>query len=625
MPQTAIRKSLAVCVVALAALISSAKPHAQDAQNPAPDPGADVYARRCASCHDSGATRVPLRSVLQQKTSAYILKTMNAGIMKEQAAPLSDQERMAVAEWLGRKTAASLDPTKIANPCMAGDPPTTGAAALSPAASWTSWGEGLTNLRFQSGTAAGLAAKDAGRLKLKWAFGVPDVTSLRSQPVVYAGRVMFGGGSMLYSVDAATGCTHWATELPAPIRSGISMGSPAGKNLAFFGDGAANVYAVDAATGTPVWQSHVDKHPSALVTGTPVYHNGKLYVTVASWEEGVALTPGYVCCAFRGSILALDASSGQILWQTYTIDRPASESRISKLGTATLGPSGAGVWSAPTIDTKKNLLYVGTGDNYSDPPTPLSDAVLALALDTGKIVWSHQFSAGDAWNVSCVLPGAKNCPDAGGADFDFGASPMLVSQPGGHRVLIAGQKSGAVYAMDPDKDGKLLWRAQLGKGGVLGGVEWGPASDSERLYVAISDESFLPVSTPTLDPSKGGGLFALSLDRGNRMWAAAPSPCDARKPCSPAQTAAITAIPGAVFSGSLNGHVRAFSTAGGKILWDYDTGREFNTVNAVPAHGGSISVAGPVIAGGIVYVLSGYDSFGEAPGNVLLAFSVDGQ
>jgi len=618
MPQTAIRISLAVCVVALAGVFCSAKPQAQDAANPAPNPGADVYAKRCASCHDSGAVRVPSRSVLQQRTSVYILKTMNAGIMKEQAAPLSVEERMAVADWLGRKTAASLDPTKIANPCKTGDPP-----AAATAASWTSWGTGLANLRFQQTVMADLKAKDIGRLKLKWAFGIPDVTSMRSQPAVYAGRVIFGGGTMLYSVEASTGCTHWATELPAAIRSGISMGSPSGKNLAFFGDGAANVYAVDVATGTPVWQTHVDKHPSALVTGTPVYHNGRLYVPVSSFEEAAALTPGYVCCTFRGSILALDASSGQILWQTYTIDRPATESRTSKLGTATLGPSGAGVWSAPTIDAKKNLLYVGTGDNYSDPPTPLSDAVLALALDTGKIVWSHQFRAGDAWNVSCLMPGAKNCPDAGGPDFDFGASPMLLSRPGKHRVLIAGQKSGAVYGMDPDKDGKLLWQAQLGTGGVLGGVEWGPASDSERLYVAISDESFLPDNG--IDPAKGGGLFALSLDTGKQLWAALPSPCDARRPCSPAQTAAITAIPGAVFSGSLNGHVRAFSTAAGEVLWDYDTRRDFNTVNTVPAHGGSISVGGPVIAGGTVYVLSGYDPFGEAPGNVLLAFSVDGQ
>ena len=625
MPQTAIRISLAVCVVALAAIICSAKQRAQDAPNPAPNPGADVYAKRCASCHDSGAVRVPSRSVLQQRTSGYILKTLNTGIMKEQAATLSVEQRMAVAEWLGRKTAASLDPTKVANPCKAGDSPANGAAAASASGSWTSWGGGLANLRFQPGTAAGLEAKDVGRLKLKWAFGVPDVTSLRSQPVVFAGRVIFAGGTMLYSADAATGCTHWATELPAAIRSGISLGSLTGKVLAFFGDSGANVHAVDAATGTPMWQVHVDKHPFALVTGTPVYHNGRLYVTVASFEEPAALTPGYVCCTFRGSVLALDASSGQILWQTYTIDRPATESHTSKLGTAMLGPSGAGVWSAPTIDTKKNLIYVGTGDNYSDPPTALSDAVLALALDTGKIVWSHQFRAGDAWNVSCVMPGAKNCPDDAGPDFDFGASPILVSRPGGHRVLIAGQKSGAVYGMDPDKDGKLLWQAQLGTGGNLGGVEWGPASDSERLYVAISDESFLPGNPGGLDPSKGGGLFALSPDTGKQLWAAKPSPCDERRPCSPGQTAAITAIPRAVFSASLNGHLRAFAAATGEVLWDYNTGHDLNTVNNVPAHGGSISVAGPVIAGGTVYVLSGYDAFGEAPGNVLLAFTVDGQ
>jgi polyvinyl alcohol dehydrogenase (cytochrome) len=615
MSRTAARTSLAVCVICVCGFISFAKPSAQDAANP----GADVYAKRCSSCHDQGAVRVPSRSVLQQRTSAYILKTLTTGIMKEQAAPLSAQERMAVAQWLGRTTAVGIDPAKISHPCSAP------AAVEAAAASWTSWGAGLANLRFQSAAFADLDTRDVGRLHLKWAFGVPDVTAMRSQPVVFAGRVLFAGGAMLYSVDAATGCTHWATELPSPARSGIAIGSPAGRNLAFFGDSSANVHAVDVATGAPVWQTHVDKHPAALITGTPVYHDGKLYVPVASYEEAVALAPGYVCCTFRGSILALDASSGQILWQTFTIDHPATGLHTNKLGSPAVGPSGAGVWSAPTIDTKKNLLYVGTGDNYSDPPTALSDAVLALALDTGKIVWSHQFRAGDAFNEACVLPGPKNCPDAAGPDFDFGASPLLLSRPNGHRALILAQKSGAVYAIDPDKEGKLLWQAQLGTGGVLGGVEWGPASDSERLYVAISDEAFVPGPPPGLDPDKGGGLFALSLEKGNRLWSAQPSPCDARRPCSPAQTAAITAIPGVVFSGSLNGHFRAYSAADGKVLWDYDTGHEFTTVNNVPAHGGSMSVAGPVVAGGTVYVLSGYDTFGEAPGNVLLAFSVDGQ
>jgi polyvinyl alcohol dehydrogenase (cytochrome) len=283
------------------------------------------------------------------------------------------------------------------------------------------------------------------------------------------------------------------------------------------------------------------------------------------------------------------------------------------------------VWSAPTIDTKKNLIYVATGDNYSDPPSALSDAVIALDLNTGKIAWSRQFRAGDAFNIACAIPSSKNCPDANGPDFDFGSSPILLQRPGGHRALILAQKSGGVFAIDPDKEGKPLWQTQLGKGGSLGGIEWGAASDSERLYAAISDESLLIAKQISPDPAKGGGLFALSLATGKQVWATPPSPCDARRPCSPAQTAAITSVPGLVLSGSLNGHVRAYAAADGRVLWDYDTGHVFNTVNGVSAHGGSISVAGPVVVDGTVYVLSGYDTFGEAPGNVLLAFTVEGQ
>ena len=581
-------------------------------------PGAAVYAKSCSTCHDKTVPRMPPKAVLQQRTAASILKTLNTGVMKQEASALTSTERNQVAQWLGRKTALGLDKATLANPCSAAAAPS---ASGSPA--WTSWGGGIENRRFQPAGAASLAAAEAGRLKLKWAFGVPEVTALRSQPAIYGGSILFGGGSVLFSLDAATGCTHWATELPAAVRSGVAIGSPAGKPLAFLGDGAGNVYAVDAATGNPAWQVHADVHPAAVVTGTPLYHDGRLYVPVSSIEEFLAMTPRYACCTFRGSILALDASSGKVLWQTYTVDRGATEARVNKLGTPSKGPSGAAIWSTPTIDTAAHLLYAATGDNYSDPATDSSDAVLALALDTGKIEWSRQFRAGDAFNVSCALPMAKNCPDAAGPDFDFGSSPMLLPLAGGKRALILAQKSGAVYAIDPDERGKPLWQAQVGHGGALGGVEWGPASDGERIYAAVSDEAFLPMSI-VLDPAKGGGLFALSLKTGEIVWSAPPSPCATRVRCSPAQTAAVTAIPGVVFSGSLNGHIRAFAGVDGKLLWDYDTAHDFKTVNGVAAHGGSISVAGPVVAGGTVFVLSGYDSFGETPGNVLLAFSVDG-
>ena len=585
---------------------------AQEAANP----GAAVYAKSCAVCHDKTAPRVPSRSVLQQRSATFILKTLTAGAMKEQGASLSSAERSQVAQWLGRKTALGMDKATLANPCKTAD------ASLPASSAWTSWGGGLENQRFQSAAAARLSPAETGRLKLKWAFGVPDVTSLRSQPAIYGGSILLGGGTVLYSVDAATGCTRWATELPSAVRSGISIGSPAGKALAFFGDGAANVYAVDAATGAPVWQVRADSHPAATVTGTPVYHDGRLYVPVSSIEEFTAITPGYVCCTFRGSIVALDAASGKTVWQTYTIDRPATEARVNKLGSPSKGPSGAAVWSAPTIDTAAHVLYAVTGDNYSDPATDGSDAVLALALDTGKVEWSHQFRAGDAFNVSCVIPGAKNCPDAAGPDFDFGSSPILLALAAGKRALILAQKSGAVYAIDPDNRGKPLWQAQVGKGGALGGVEWGPATDGERVYAALSDEAFLPMGV--LDSTKGGGLFAISVKTGEILWNTPPSPCETKKRCSPAQPAAVTSVPGVVFSGSLNGHLRAYAAEDGRVLWEYDTAHDYKTVNGVAAHGGSISVAGPVVVDGKVYVLSGYDTFGETPGNVLLAFGADG-
>ena len=331
------------------------------------NPGAAVYAKRCAVCHDKTAVRMPSRSVLQQRSATFILKTLNAGVMKAEAASLSDAERAQVAGWLGRKTALGLDKTALANPCHA----TSSSAAASGAPSWTSWGGGLENQRFQPAATAGLAAAQAVNLKVKWAFGMPDVTSLRSQPVVFAGNLLFGGGTVLYSLDAASGCTHWATELPSAIRSGIVMGSPAEKPLAFFGDSAANVYAVDAVTGAPVWQVQMDPHPVAMVTGTPVYHEGRLYVPVSSFEELAAVKPGYVCCTFRGSMVALDAATGKILWQTYTIDSPATQEHVNKLGTSTKGPSGAAIWARrPSIQRPTFSTRSPETTTQTPPPTP---------------------------------------------------------------------------------------------------------------------------------------------------------------------------------------------------------------------------------------------------------------
>ena len=297
------------------------------------------------------------------------------------------------------------------------------------------------------------------------------------------------------------------------------------------------------------------------------------------------------------------------------------------------GPSGAGVWSTPTIDLKRNLIYVSTGDNYSNPTTGTSDAVLALDRDTGKILWSQQMTANDAYTVDCVGAVQTNCPDSHGQDFDFAQPPILVSLVNGKQELVIGQKSGMAYAIDPDQQGKMLWQTRLGKGSVLGGIQWGSAADEKNMYVALSDIGFREVKDPAdpakvkseLDPTQGGGLFALQLDTGNKVWIAVPPNCGERKNCSPAQSAAVIAIPGVVFSGSVDGHFRAYASATGDVIRDYDTAREYGGVNGQKLHGGAMDGGGPAVAGGMIYVYSGYGQWGGMPGNALLAFSVDGK
>jgi polyvinyl alcohol dehydrogenase (cytochrome) len=584
--------------------------------------GARVYQEHCAQCHESGAVRIPSQSVLRQHTSAGIRRTLEAGVMKQQSSLLTSEQRQAVALWLGGATPVSVDSSRVANSCKA---PV--AASGDKRSAWTSWGAGLENRRFQDSEGAGFAGSDVSKLKLKWAFGVPNAATMRSQPALYGGRVFFGAETSFYYLDAASGCSYWVTELTANIRSGIAIAEDSGNLMLFFGDENGQVQALDGNTGKPLWKVHLDAHPATLVTGTPAYYQGRLYVPFSSAEEAFATLPGYLCCTFRGEVAALDAVSGKSLWRTYTIDEPAKPGPALKNGAKSAGPSGAGVWSSPTIDTKAGVLYVVTGDNYSQPATATSDAVMALSMETGKVQWSRQLRAGDAFNVSCLMPGQINCPDSAGPDFDFAASAVLTTLADGNRLLVLAQKSGALYAIDPDHQGKAVWQSQVGKGGVLGGIEWGVAVDGNRVYAGLSDLAFLPrkaadqASDP--DPTQGGGMFAFKIENGERLWMTPPPGCGDRHPCSPAQSAAVSAVRGAVFSGSLDGHIRAYSTDNGKIVWDYDTAHDYQTVNGVAGKGGSLNGGGPVIAAGTLLVNSGYGEFGETKGNVLLAFSLD--
>ena len=593
--------------------------------------GADLYKQLCSSCHDAGLERAPDRQALQAMSPERVLSALESGVMLSMASGRTGVERRAIAEFVtGKSFSSPLSVTPSSQAMCRG---TGGAFAdLLAGPRWNGWGVSTGNTRYQDAAMAGFTAAEVPRLRLKWAFGFPGELSSDSQPTVVGGRVFVGTQSgTVYALDAATGCVHWFFQATAAVRAAVSIAridtKTGARDAAFIGDRAANVYAVDAATGQLIWRTKVENHPYARVTGAPTFHNGRLYVGVASGEETAGAAADYECCRFRGSLLALNSATGEPIWKTYTIPDEAEATKKNSVGTQLWGPSGAPIWTSPAIDVQRNAVYATTGNNYSDPPTGNSDAFVAFDLESGKVLWSRQFTAADAWNTSCRLPDRINCTDSDGPDFDFGAAPILVTLANGRRVLVAGQKSGVVHAIDPDRNGEILWQHRVGKGGINGGVQWGSAADASNIYVALSDigRIAVPNSQATLpDPEVGGGMFALRLDSGRRAWYTPPAKCGGRERCSPAQSAAVSAVPGAVFSGSVDGHLRAYAAADGAILWDFDTVRSYETVNGVPARGGSLNVGGPAISGGMLFVNSGYVQNG-IPGNVLLGFSVDGR
>ncbi len=585
--------------------------------------GAAIYSKRCAECHDKGLGRAPLRDAMKQMSPRAVMDALTSGEMASQAKGLSSAEMLAVSEFV---TGKALGSDEVPPRGFCAD---RNAAFEKPFAGpyWNGWGVGLTNHRFQPEKMAGLSADQVPRLKLKWAFGFPGAARAFAQPAVAGGRIFLGSETgKVYALDAVSGCIYWIFDAVAPVRSAISIGPIGERWAAYFGDQAAIAYAVDAATGKLIWKTRLDTHPAAMINDAPALHDGKLYVGVSSYEEVTGAKPDYECCKFRGSLTALDAITGKPIWKSYTIAEDPRPTRKNKNGVQLWGPSGAGIWSSPTLDPLKHAVYVTTGDAYSDPVARTSDAFLAFDINTGRMLWSRQMTAGDAFNLACFSPGKVNCPESNGPDFDFGSSPILVNLPNGKRALVAGQKSGVVHAIDPDQQGEVLWQVRIGQGGSLGGVQWGSAVDDQNVYAALSDVHVTQSrNEDVLDPKKGGGLFALRLATGEGVWHTPPPGCGEKRGCSPAQSAAVTLIPGVVFSGSLDGHLRAYSTVDGRIVWDVDTATGYQTVDGVKANGGAIDGPGPVIVGGTLYVNSGYGTFGGMPGNVLLAYSVDGK
>ncbi len=584
--------------------------------------GAKVYREHCASCHDAATGRAPQKWVLQQMSAEAIHKALTEGAMRVQAQGIAPEGTASVAEYLANRKLGAATAAASVNPCKGPrarfdrrEPPV-----------FDGWGLDPASNHSMSTAQAGIDPQNAGRLRLKWAFGFPGAQRARSQATLAGGAIYVGSHTgRVYALDRETGCVRWTFDAAAEVRTAVLVqswraGDARTRPLAWFGDAVGNIYAVEAFTGRQVWKIKADQHPAATITATPALHKGTLYVPISSFEEAAAFNPGYVCCSFRGSLVAMDAMTGREKWRTWLVDEPRANG-ANKAGAPQMGPSGVPVWNTPAIDVARNQLTIGTGDNYSTPATELSDSVLALDLDSGRIKWRFTETQRDAWNAACTMPElSKNCPDEDGPDFDFGAGTVLGKTGNGREIVLAGSKSGVVFGLNPD-DGKLLWQTRLGHGGVVGGINFGMAASAARLYVPVSDA---PDNKAYAHPA-GQGLYALNLATGAKVWGepVGGATCEGRKDCNPGFGGSITATPDLVFAGADDAHLRVYDAADGKVLWDHDTLRDYATVNGVAARGGSIGGgAAPIAWKGLLIASSGYGYASKMPGNVLLVFSV---
>lgn len=580
--------------------------------------GEALYKDNCEACHGGRVAKAPELTLIRLMSASSVYQAMDQGIMKQQAKALSSSEKVVLAEYLTGQ--------KLNQQAVAPAPQCKGEAAEfdidAPPLS-LGWGVDQTNQRYYGKTITDINADNIDQLELAWAFAYPEAIRARSQPAIAGGAVYVGSqNGTVFALDRDSGCIRWTFKTVAEVRNGIVIepwvaGEQASPSL-FFGDIVGNVYAVDAVSGELRWRDRPDDHPSLTLNAAPVLQNGTLYVPLSSLEVTSAADPSYACCTFRGGVAAYNASTGKKKWVGYTIAEAPRVVGQNSVGTDRIAPSGSPVWNTPSIDSKRGVMYVGTGENYSSPANNTSDAILALSLKDGSIVWRQQMTSGDAWNMGCETKERINCPPEDGPDYDFGAATIIATTSGGRDIVLAGQKSGEIFGLDPDQGGKILWRKKLGKGGIQGGVHFGMAVSGDILYVPMSDFDGGPRWPGIPHP----GMFAVDITSGEQLWFS-PSPdlCENREFCQPGLSAAASSIPGAAVAGAMDGHLRAYDSKSGKLIWDFDTATRFKTLNGNTAIGGSMGGgSGPVFDKNMLFVNSGYGIYFHMPGNVLLAF-----
>ncbi len=584
-------------------------------------PGRDVYLRTCATCHEQGVAKAPHTGMIGMMTPEAVLRSMNSGLMQTESQSLTKTERLQVAEYLAGSELGEPQPEPA--------PQCKGEAAAFDHTSlpvFNNWGLDLKNTRMIPASAQPLSAKDFSQLELKWAFAVPGANRIRSQPALLGGALYFGGhDARVYALDAQTGCLRWTFEASGEVRTGITTEAfpnadkfRADDPQLFFGDVIGNVYSISAVTGKLNWRHRPDGHPNATITGTPSYYDGLLLVSISALETGPPTNPAYECCKFRGSVVAYNASNGKVKWQSYAVFDPPTAKGINRSGTQQYGPSGAAVWNAPAVDVTRRQVYFGTAENLSSPATKTSDAIFAVDLDTGLVRWTFQGTPNDAWNGACGTVQDDNCPEENGPDYDMAAGIILAQLSDGRDLVIGGQKSGVVHALNP-KNGRVVWQNPVGRGGVQGGIHFGMAAAGDTLYVPVTD---MPDGREYSEPARPG-LYALDMKTGDVIWKQ-PAPtdiCKGRDFCHPGISQAITAAPGIVMAGAMDGILRVHDEKTGKLIWHYDTTQPVTSLAGQQTSGGSMGGgSGPISVNGMLFISSGYGLYFHMPGNALLAF-----
>ena len=564
-----------------------------------------VYQKHCADCHQDARLRAPSLGAIKKMSENGIRQALTMGVMKEHSRNIDNVDFDKLLLFLSSQTNNTTE-TQI-NECS--EPFPTQSEIL-----WSNWGNGLSNQRVQAKSS--LNPQNINQLELKWAFGFNDSIRIRSQPLVTEDTIYIGSQSgHVYALSLDTGCQWWSFKADAEVRGAITLSD--NKKSILFTDFAANVYRLNSLNGEIEWKKNVATHPLTTITGSIAVTQDSVFIPLSSTEVVSAIDPNYMCCTFRGGLIALNTSNGDERWKMHTVPEPKktgyNSNRISSWG-----PSGAPVWSTPTIDLERGLIYIGVGQNYSHPATELSDAIIAIGIESGRVVWHKQTLSGDVWNAACVT-NRINCPGDYGPDYDIGASIILIE--GDKDILIAGQKSGMVFAMDPDDNGSIIWQKRVGRGGKKGGVHWGMTIDDDSIFVPIAD---LPEKIPS-QYSPMPGIHALRIKDGSKEWyrPALPVCEDEKYHCYPSVSAAPSRVGSMIITGSMNGIIEIISTKDGNLLWSFDTAMQFKTINQISANGGSIDSNGPIIAGNHLIATSGYDIYGQLTGNILLVFSIE--